>query len=869
MSRHLRPQLYVWAVTAALAGAAALFRPADSPLHTPLHIPWVVISGAFVLADVAMVQLDFRDQNHCLNLQAMPLALGLVFCGPEGLMLARVLATVVAMGFKFRQPPMKLCFNIAQQALRITVAEWVAYTLLAHHSPVSAWGWLALLAAGAAGDVIASASIVTVIWITAGRPPASMLKELVVAEPAVLVTAITLGLICISVLWVNPWAAWTIIVVAGVATVVHQLYHRLSKRYKNLERLYDFTGSVGALRSSAELIHEILTRARSTLRAQRASLLIQGGTAFARTTVTEDGSEVEHDVEPGALEARVLSEAAAVLAPRTANASHSAELARDGLRDAMAVPVGGDHGVVGVLLVSHRLGDLSTFDRADLMLFEALAGAASVALRRGQLVEELKEEMTAKQHQALHDSLTGLPNRTYFTDRLNEVLAGDKRRTTRRVGVLLMDLDEFKEINDTLGHDVGDAVLIQAGQRLREAVGDGGVVTRLGGDEFALLVTEEPADGFVGLARRAVDAVEAPMDVEDMTLRIRASVGVTMYPDHGTDTSTLLRRADVAMYAAKGQQLGIVEYSAEKDHHSTRRLGLVGDLRRALESEGLELYYQPKADLRDGSIVGVEALLRWNHPSHGMVPPDEFIPMAEQAGLMGPLTEWVLGHAIEQQARWGAGGLDLPVALNISVRNLLNPGLPADVARHLSRCTVRPADVTLEITETSVMADPTRCMAVLAELDALGVRLSLDDFGTGYSSLSRLARMPVDEVKIDKSLVSNMLSDTGDLAIVRATIDVAQYLNLVVVAEGIEDMDTWQRLVELGCHRAQGYYLSRPLTVPALEAWLARREHMAAEAAELANVVSLRPLVSNQSEDDAANQHRLARPAAVGRGEIK
>ncbi|HEV2370144.1 MAG TPA: EAL domain-containing protein [Acidimicrobiales bacterium] len=274
------------------------------------------------------------------------------------------------------------------------------------------------------------------------------------------------------------------------------------------------------------------------------------------------------------------------------------------------------------------------------------------------------------------------------------------------------------------------------------------------------------------------------------------------------------------MYSAKTGQLGVVEYTPDQDHHSTRRLGLVADLRHALDTDGLALHYQPKADLMTRRVVGVEALLRWQHPVHGMVPPDEFIPIAEHSGLIGPVTSWVLDRALAQQAEWLRAGLDLGMAVNISARSLLHPTLVEEVAEKLGHHGIAAERLTLEITESSVMADPVRSIAILGQLSDLGVRLSVDDFGTGYSSLSRLTKMPVDEVKIDKSLVFNMLHDGGDLAIVRTTIDLARHLDLDVVAEGIEDELTWERLRQLGCRRAQGYYLSRPVPAAALELWL-------------------------------------------------
>ena len=798
----------------------------------------MVLALAFAATDAAPVLFDFKGQHYEANLQEVPLIVGIVFCPPLGLLAARFVGTVLSMGLKGRQSLMKLSFNIAQQLLNTAVAEFVAYRLLAHHTAVSHWGWLALLAAGTASSCVGDASIFSVMVLTGAPRDAGMWRELLVARPILLVTGATLALICVSVLWVDAWAAWMILVVIGVTAVVHVMHHRLRSRFSNLVRLYEFTGEVAAVRPSDELAEQVLDQARTILRAGRASLLLAEGTRYRRTVLDDDGLHLRQWSEPGRLEAVVLHSERGLLASRNAKGPVGDALRGDGLQDALMAPVTGDHGPIGVLSVAGRRGDVETFDQSDLMLFEALTQAASVALRRGQLVEELRAEAVAKEFQAYHDSLTGLPNRTFFSEQLGQATAA--RTPGQRLAVLLMDLDEFKEINDTLGHDVGDAVLIAIGQRLTDAVGTAGLVTRLGGDEFAVLVPREPADGFTAVASRVAEAVREPLAIEDMVLQVRTSIGLAVCPDHGEGASVLLQRADVAMYFAKNNQTDVIEYTTERDHHSTRRLGLVGDLRQAIESDTLQLHYQPKAELATGTVCGVEALLRWFHPVHGMVPPDEFIPMAEHSGLIGPLTSWVLHRALTQQAQWAARGIDLPVAVNISARSLLRPDLVDEVAGQLHE-TGLPADrLTLEITESSVMVDPVRSVAILEQLSALGVKLSVDDFGTGYSSLSRLTKLPVNEVKIDKSLVFNMLRDQGDLAVVRATIDLARHLDLEVVAEGIEDGLTWERLRQLGCKRAQGYYLSRPVPAADLEEWLAgwQGQHAPADTSSAA-IVSL------------------------------
>jgi predicted signal transduction protein with EAL and GGDEF domain len=348
------------------------------------------------------------------------------------------------------------------------------------------------------------------------------------------------------------------------------------------------------------------------------------------------------------------------------------------------------------------------------------------------------------------------------------------------------------------------------------------MVTRLGGDEFAVLVMNADEDQDVAaLAAELAHAVQSPVLIDELTLHVRASIGIAFVPDHGDSAHTLLRRADVAMYAAKSSGTEIATYSADDDRYSRRRLSLVGDLRRALQEGALELYFQPQVRFDTGEIDGVEALLRWAHPAFGFVPPDEFIPVAEQAGLIADLTRWVLRTAIAQQVEWSQLGLDVRMAVNLSARNLHDARLVDDLRSYLVDAGLSPARLTLELTETSIMADANRGITMLQALSALGVRISIDDFGTGHSSLSRLSRMPVHEIKVDRSFVMGMTRDPSNEVIARTTVDLGLNLGLQVIAEGVEDNATWDLLHALGCHAAQGYLFTPPLPAAALQAWFA------------------------------------------------
>jgi diguanylate cyclase (GGDEF)-like protein len=450
-------------------------------------------------------------------------------------------------------------------------------------------------------------------------------------------------------------------------------------------------------------------------------------------------------------------------------------------------------------------------------LFKIVAGASK---RLREQAEELRKQAREKEHQALHDPLTGLPNRTLLVDRVGQALVAARRNETE-VALLLMDLDRFKEINDTLGHHCGDLLLRELGSRLKKVLRASDTVARLGGDEFALVLPDlSDRSAIDEVVRKVQEAVQKPFILQGLPLAIDTSIGVAVFPDHGGDTETLLQRADVAMYVAKSSNVPFQIYESEQDEHDPERLRLVGDLRRAMEEHELVVYYQPKAELQSGAVLSTEALIRWIHPTRGVVGPDQFIPLAQHTGLIMPLTMYVLDEAIKQAAEWQRQGIHLAVAVNLATRNLMNPRLAGDIRELLDLHGLEARWLALEITEGTIMADPFRALTVLRELNAMGVRLAIDDFGTGYSSLAYLKRLPVDEVKIDKSFIKNMVADSSDAAIVRSTIDLARNLGLEVVAEGVETEEVRESLLLLGCHLMQGYYLTRPLPPAEFLNWL-------------------------------------------------
>jgi diguanylate cyclase (GGDEF)-like protein len=435
--------------------------------------------------------------------------------------------------------------------------------------------------------------------------------------------------------------------------------------------------------------------------------------------------------------------------------------------------------------------------------------------------------------QSLHDGLTGLPNRAALTERIRAGLrASDVLHEP--VALLVMDLDNFKDVNDALGHDQGDRLLIEMSRRLQRVLRDADTIARLGGDEFAVLITKDATgDAAASVAARIIETLEQPFTVGGISIQTTASIGISVFPDDAGDAETLVQRADIAMYAAKRSGTGVSRYSADNDTSSVRRLALLGELRTAIHDGDLELHYQPSLNLVTGEVESCEALVRWRHPEHGLMPPGDFIELAEISGLIHPMTRWIIDGALAQIRLWLDDGIDLVVGVNLSVRNLYDRELVPWLTGRLIERGVDAHHLKLEVTESELMDDPLLALEVLGKLKALGTPTSIDDFGTGYSSLAYLKHLPIDELKIDKSFVGNMVNDASDLTIVRSTIDLSHNLGISVVAEGVEDPETLRRLAALGCDRAQGYHVSRPLPADRFTAWVRDSDELRAVRATL------------------------------------
>jgi diguanylate cyclase (GGDEF)-like protein len=763
-----------------------------APLRTGVSVAPLAITVVTLLLSASAVMIQFRRQAHTLSLTEVPLAIGLFAVSPVTLVVAKVAGHALD-AVRHRVPAYKTAFNLTLVTVQAPVAVLVFRLVLQGEPGMGPRGWLAAWVAVQASNVLSTVAIFAVIALTDPTAPRDGLNGSLAKSVVVSLVETSLALVAVEAMRAEPRAGWLLVVVTLLLLGFSRAYAALHDRNDELAAVYDFGRSLAAADDEAGLPSFVAAKVRTLLRAERADVLLDGADGLTCWRADDDG------VRPVPCDAATW--------PWHAVADEGAPVLGDRVRDAVAVPMRGENGVVGMLAAYDRLGNVRRFGRVDVQLLEALAAQAGPTLESARLVQRLR-------HEAGHDPLTGLANWSGLRNQIDRAIGQGGP-----VAVLLIDLDRFKDVNDTLGHHHGDALLVEVAGRLAAHCGSERVVARLGGDEYAVVLADG-AGAAAEFARELVGIVAAPVTIEGVRVEMAASIGIAVHPEHGADAAALLQRADVAMYAAKAGHAGVATYQPSDDQDSARRRGLAGALRRAIDDGNLTVAYQPKASLADGRAVGVEALLRWTHAELGFVAPDEFIPIAERTGLIVPLTSYVLDRALGECARWAADGLDLGVAVNISVRNLLDSDLPDEIGALLVRHGVEPRRLTLEVTESSVMADPDRALDVLNRLSRIGIRLSVDDFGTGYSSLTYLKRLPVDEVKIDKSFVMSMASDAGDAAIVRSIIDLGGSLGLTVVAEGVEDTESWSRLAELGCDIVQGYALCRP--VPAAEAteWL-------------------------------------------------
>jgi diguanylate cyclase (GGDEF)-like protein len=804
--RVLTAILALGAAAGFIFGGLGTVDPQPSPFWTP-----AALFAAFLAAEATHLHIEFRRQNNSISLSEIPLIVGLFFVDPLTLLLVRLLAAATVAVLQHR-PLVKALFNLALFSAEVVVASLVFYAFPTHDitQPES---WLAAVAALFAVLALTVTAMQGVILLTEGPQPwakvglNAMLSALIVALNG------AVALVVVMVLHISPWSGLVLAVLCAVLLVAYRAYARSFRQHASLRRVYGFSRLLELTRSSEAPLDTALNEARDVLNASTITMRLIGERPLSIMVDGDGRASTPPPLEPDdPISTRARgSRSGFLLSGRKAEAA----LAARGAREIIAVPLRSGPDALGHIEFSDRQSSMSRYTSEDVQVADTLATRLTAAIENQDLVARLR-------HAAYHDLLTGLPTRARLGQHLDAAIEGSSAGDGV-VALVQLDLDRFKEVNDSLGHTWGDELLVLVGQRLSRSSPDGAVVARVGADEFAVTVRVPGASEAAELAATLRDAVSTSYPLAGLTIDASATVGVALAPDHGSDSPTLMRRVDVALSNAKNVGRRVSMYDPSMEQESLQRLRLVTELRTALAAGQVVVRYQPKINLRSRDLVGVEALVRWNHPEYGEVAPDRFVPLAEVTGLIGILTDHVLRASLAQCRQWLDRDLRIPVAVNLSARSLSDAEFPDRVAGMLREYDV-PADLlSFELTESSVMSDPDRMQPVLLRLHDLGTGLSIDDFGTGYSSLSQLRRLPVDEVKIDKEFVFTMGTDLGDLAIVRAIIELAHSLALRVVAEGVEDELARDLLAGNDCDVIQGYLVSRALDPDRLDAWLSAR----------------------------------------------
>ncbi|WP_436793249.1 putative bifunctional diguanylate cyclase/phosphodiesterase [Actinospongicola halichondriae] len=770
----------------------------------------LIYAASFAGAERFSVNLETRREAHALTFSEIPLTIGLVFADPIGLLLARVIGAAAAVVVLRKMPPVKVLFNVAVFAIEAATAILLFNALLGSSSPVQPRGWLAAFAAVMASHLVSWISVTSVLAI-AGAPVTirSATSVLAVSGASVMAaTAVALG--ASAVLW-SGGESWVLLLFIGAALGYFFLsFIRIRERHQALSALHEFTTSVNFQTDTEGLVRTTLEGVARLLKGERVVALLPSESGVDRFTY-EDG-ELRRD-SPTPATGTDLTIAAELAAVHADLPARSGEIKARGSGIASRLPMlQGD----GVLIVDGRLSDARSFDDEDVQLLETAAGHVATAFRNSQLVTRLREEAGFRAHQALHDDVTDLPNQRALVERL-----GGQLEAGGRLAMITVRVNSLREVNETLGLAMGDEMLRQVAARLRP-VGRRAWCARSATDEFTLIIPggQDEADEF---SDRIVDAFKLPVLCDDVALAVIVGIGVALAPDHGSDSETLLRRASLAASRTALDGTTVTTWASDRDPYDPQRLTIAADLRDAIPAGELEVHFQPQLDIVNGLITGAEALVRWDHPRLGHLRPDQFIPAAENTGAIDALTLHVLTVAAMTGAHWRELGWDLDIAVNLSARNLTNPSFASDVEVILERTGLPAGSLTMELTESSVMTEAERALKTLHELDELGIAISIDDFGTGYSSLAHLRRLPVGEIKIDKSFVFDLTTSESDEAIVRSMIDLGHNLGLTVVVEGVETVEVRDRLHELGSDRLQGYLLSRPLPVDAFEHWISER----------------------------------------------
>jgi diguanylate cyclase (GGDEF)-like protein len=805
----------IWAVLHASAGRHL------GPLDPSFHLPWYVLAVGFGLAEMHVVHLRFRSEAHSFSLNEIPLVLGLFFVSANGLVAAQLLGAAVALVFHRRQPAVKLAFNLAAFGLEATLAAVVFRSVVGHLDPLGPGGWAGAFLATVTSAAVAIVAIVLAILISERQIQLGRMVQSFGFGMAGTFTNTSFALVGVLIMWQHARAVWLLIVPGIVLSVAYRAYMSERAKRDGLEFLYTASKLLQGSDELDDAVVALLEHTRQMFHAEVAEI-----TMFPSPD-SEDGLRTtlgpgEHAVvmEPVAAGAsrRILSmigsDGDAVLLSSLPGAVKIADLDGADLKDAMVAALHGETRVVGTFMLGKAEGAVATFDEDELRLFETLANQVSVALENGRLehsLAQLKSLEAELVRQAYHDPLTELANRALFRDRVKERLEqlqpGDPG-----IAVLFIDLDDFKTVNDSLGHAAGDQLLMAVGERIEQCVRAGDLAARLGGDEFAVLL--EGIDDIqlaATMAQRILAAFRKPVGVDGANLSVQASIGVAT-SETAQDVDEFLRNADVAMYTAKRNGKGWFQlFEPLMGTEVVERHQLKADLERAIERGEFTVYYQPFVDLKDGRIVSVEALVRWEHPTRGLLLPADFIPLAEETGLIVAIGREVLREACRQASLWRTVHPDLAMSVNLSPRQIEHRALVDDVRVALEDAALEPEALILEITESIMVQDLELTVDTLTALKGVGVLLAIDDFGTGYSSLSYLRRLPVDILKIAKPFVDGLGTTPEELAFVHANVKMGQTLHLELVAEGVEREEQFLQLSDLDCDFGQGFYFAKPM----------------------------------------------------------
>jgi diguanylate cyclase (GGDEF)-like protein len=817
-----RPRLsrsgLVWIYVAALGALAAVaflgLAHGAAPIATP-HMPWWVVAVGFVVAEACVVHLEFQRSAHSFSLADIPFVFALVFASGDAFLIGALVGTAVVHAAR-RLAPVKLAFNLAQLAVVVSVAVAIVHLTARAGDVTSPGTWLALYGATVATGALTIVFIAGAIAIAEGGLDAATIRQMFAMDGLVTVTNSSVAIAAAVLIAVDASALPVLLVPAAAVYAVYRAYVSERQRHEKLEFLYEANKTLSRSPEIAQAIEGLLDRSLEAFRSEVAEVRLIGADGMPLLTTRGPGEE-RGTMEPGdrAVAERLArlvgpDQPVATLGPEVADPRLRAYLARRGIRHAMVAALAGEERPMGTILLANRFGIERGYSPEDVRLLEALANNASVALqydRLEQAVAKLRALQDQLHHQAYHDPLTDLPNRTLFMECVREELGRDEGS----LAVLFIDVDDFKFVNDTLGHQVGDALLESVAGRLRHCVRPQDVVARLGGDEFAVLLPAlQDREQARRVASRILAAFEAPVHAGEELVSVKLSVGIADSRD-GADDFQLLRAADVAMYQAKAKGKARFEFFEPAMAAAVlRRHDLRGDLAKALERGQIVVEYQPIVTLDSGVVTAAEALVRWEHPVRGLVPPAEFVPLAEDTGLIVALGHYVLEQACLQARQWQDARLPCRMHVNLSVAELRDPGLVPRILGVLDDVGLPSEQLVLEITESRLLGDGARSAQRFQELRDVGVKIALDDFGTGYSSLAYLHSLPLDALKIAKPFVDGLLGSGREASFAAMIVDLARTLELEVIAEGIETREQAQALQRLGAELGQGYLFARP-----------------------------------------------------------